>query len=69
MVGFELRKWNTNCEHFQDSIKIDMKEAVDDNFIKKILSLDCDIASDEFIFYFTDIIHTASNLTVIKEII
>ena len=28
---------------------------------KKILSLDWNIASNDFIFYFTDIINTASN--------
>ena len=33
--GFELRKWNTNCEHLQDFINNDTKEAIDENCIKK----------------------------------
>ena len=37
------------------------------NCIKKILSLDWNIASDEFIIYFTDIINTTSNLHVTKR--
>ena len=67
MGGFELRKWNTNCEHLQDFINNDTKEAIDENCIKKILGLDWNITSDEFIFYFTDIINTASNLSVTKR--
>ena len=35
MGGFELRKWNTNCEHLQDFINNDTKEAIDENYIKK----------------------------------
>ena len=67
MRGFELRKWNTNCERLQDFINNDTKEAIDENCIKKILGLDWNITSDEFIFYFTDIINTASNLPVTKR--
>ena len=33
--GFELRKWNTNCERLQDFINNDTKEAIDENCIKK----------------------------------
>ena len=65
--GFELRKWNTNCEHLQDFINNDTKEAIDENCIKKILGLDWNITSDEFMFYFTDIINTASNLPITKR--
>ena len=60
---FELRKWNTNCERLQHFIKNDTEEAFDENCIKKILGLDWSITSDEF-FYITDIINTASNLSV-----
>ena len=67
MGGFELRKWNTNCERLQDFINNDTKEAIDENCIKKILGLDWNITSDEFIFYFTDIFITASNLPVTKR--
>ena len=67
MGGFELRKWNMNCERLQDFINNDTKEAIDENCIKKILGLDWNITSDEFIFYFTDIIITASNLPVTKR--
>ena len=28
MGGFELRKWNTNCERLQDFINNDTKEAI-----------------------------------------
>ena len=35
MRGFELRKWNTNCEHLQDFINNDTKEAIDENCLKK----------------------------------
>ena len=65
--GFELRKWNTNCERLQDFINNDTKEAIDENCIKKILGLDWNITSDEFIFYFTDIVNTASNLSGMKR--
>ena len=65
--GFELRKWNTNCEHLQDFINNDTKEAIDENCIKKILGLDWNITSDELVFYFTGIINTASNLPITKR--
>ena len=67
MEGFELRKSNTNCECLQDFINNDTKEVIGENCIKKILGLDWNITSDEFIFYFTDIINTASNLSVTKR--
>ena len=67
MGGFELRKWNMNCERLQDFINNDTKEAIDENCIKKILGLDWNITSDEFMFYFTDIINTVSNLPVTKR--
>ena len=67
MGGFELRKWNMNCERLQDFINNDTKEAIDENCIKKILGLDWNITSDEFMFYFTDIINTASNLPITKR--
>ena len=51
----------------QNFINNDTKEAIDENWIKKILGLDWNITSDEFIFYFTDIINTASNLPVTKR--
>ena len=66
MGGFKLRKWNTNCERLQDFINNDTKEAIAENCIKKILGLDWDITSDEFIFYFTDI-NTGSNLPLTKR--
>ena len=37
------------------------------NCIKKILGLDWNITSDEFLFYFTDIINAAINLPVTKR--
>ena len=55
MGDFELRKRNTNCERLQNFINNDMKEALDENCIKKILGLAWDIVSDEFTFYFTGI--------------
>ena len=67
MRGFELRKWNTNCERLQDFINKDTKEAINENCIKKILGLDWNITSVEFLFYFTDIIHTAKNLPFTKR--
>ena len=67
MGGFELRKWNTNCERLQDFINNDTKEAIHENCIKKILGLDWNITSDEFKFYFTDIINVATNLPVTKR--
>ena len=67
MGGFQLRKWNTNCEHLQDFINHDTKEAIDEICIKAILDLDRNITSDEIIFYFTDIINTVSNLPVAKR--
>ena len=67
MGGFELRKWNTNCERLQDFINKDTKEAINENCIKKILGLDWNITSVEFLFYFTDIIHTAKNLPFTKR--
>ena len=56
-----------NCERLQDFINNDTKEAIDENCIKKILGLDWNITSDEFMFYFTDIINTASNLPITKR--
>ena len=35
MGGFELRKWNTNCERLQDFINNDTKEAIEENCIKR----------------------------------
>ena len=67
MGGFELRKWNTNCERLQNFINNDTKEAIDENCVKEILGLDWNITSYEFIFYFTDIINTANNLLVTKR--
>ena len=63
--GIKLRKWNLNCECLQDFINNDSKETIDENCIKKILGLDLTITS--FIFYFTDIINTASNLPITKK--
>ena len=51
----------------QEFINNDKKEAIDENCIKKILGSDWNITSDEFIFYFTDIINTASNLSGTKR--
>ena len=67
MDGFELRKWNKDSERFQDLINNDTKGAIDENWMKKILGFDWNITSDEIIFYFTDIINTASNLPVTKR--
>ena len=67
MGGFELRKWNTNCERLQDFINNDTKEAIHENCIKKILGLNWNITSDEFMFYFTDIINAATSLPVTKR--
>ena len=67
MGGFELRKWNTNCERLQDFINNDTKEAIHENCIKKILGLNWNITSDEFMFYFTDNINAATNLPVTKR--
>ena len=33
--GFELRKWDTNCERLQDFINNDTKEAIEENCIKR----------------------------------
>ena len=55
MGDFELRKRNTNCERLQNFINNDMKEALDENCIKKILGLAWNIVSDKFTFYFTGI--------------
>ena len=65
--GFELRKWNANCERLQHFINNDMKEAIDENCIKKILALDWNITSDEFMFYFTDIINHDSTCPLREE--
>ena len=67
MGGFELRKWNKDSERFQDLINNDTKGAIDENWMKKILGFDWNITSDEIIFYFTDIINTASNLPVTER--
>ena len=67
MGGFQLRKWNTNCQHLQDFINHDTKEAINEICIKTILGLDRNITSDEIIFYFTDITNTVTNLPVAKR--
>ena len=51
----------------QDFINNDTKEAIHENCIKKILGLNWNITSDEFMFYFTDIINTATSLPVTKR--
>ena len=52
--GFELRKWNTNCERWQDFINNDTKETINENCIKKILGLNWNITSDDISHRFTD---------------
>lgn len=69
MGDFELRKRNTNCERLQNFINNDMKEALDENCIKKILGLAWNIVSNEFIFYFTGVDNKASNFPVTKKIV
>ena len=54
MGGFELRKWNTNCERRQDFINNDTKKAINENCIKKILGLNWNITSDDISHRFTD---------------
>ena len=66
--GFELRNSNTNYESLQDFINNDTKETINEKCIKKILGLDWNITSNEFIFCFTDIVNTVSNLLFTKKI-
>ena len=67
MRGFQLRKWNTNCQHWQGFINHDTKEAIDEIYIKTTLGLDRNITSNKIVFYFIDIINTVSNLPVAKR--
>ena len=66
MGGFQLRKWNRNCQRLHDFNNHGTKEAIDEICIKTILGLDRNITRDEIIFYFTDIFNTVSNLPVAK---
>ena len=64
--GFDLRKWATNNKTLQENFDQIQGEQNKDN-VRKVLGINWDTNSDEFIYDFKDIINTASNSPVTKR--